>query len=278
MSEWTDIVDDVAGHIALLKEMGVRSVEFPAGFFSAWDRPPPVPVVREPLVRPVPRVAGAVAGVAFPPSQGMSAEARRVALEGVAAEVLACTGCPLHAAGRTRVVPGQGNADSPDVMFIGEAPGEEEDRQGLAFVGAAGQFLTKMIEAMGYTREQVFIANVCKCRPPRNRAPEAAEMQKCLPFLRKQISVIRPKVIVLLGGTAIKGVLNSQTGVTRMQGEWTAYEGIPVMPTYHPSYVIRFENSGDSAGMRAVKLQVWNALKRVLERLGKPVPQPGKKG
>jgi DNA polymerase len=168
-------------------------------------------------------------------------------------------------------VPGQGNPDSPDVMFIGEAPGEEEDQQGLAFVGAAGKFLTKMIEAMGYTREQVFIANICKCRPPRNRAPDEQEMKKCLPFLQEQIRVIRPKAIVLLGNTAIKGLLN-QTGVTRMQGVWTSYEGIPVMPTYHPSYVIRFENSGDATGMKTVKTQVWNALKLVLARLDRPVP------
>ena len=249
-------------------------MELPVGFFAAWDKavlqprpsamPPAMSFVREP---PSP-----------PPVTVLTPEARHAVLAKIEAEVRACSRCPLHAAGRTNVVPGQGNADAPDVMFIGEAPGEEEDRQGLAFVGAAGQFLTKMIEAMGYTREQVFIANICKCRPPRNRAPDATEMQQCLPFLREQVSIIRPKVIVLLGGTAIKGILNSQRGVTQVQGVWTAYEKIPVMPTYHPSYVIRFENSGDSAGMKAVKLQVWNALKLVLEKLGKPVPQPGKKG
>ena len=276
MSDWTDIIDDVAGHVALLKELGVRTVELPVGFFAAWDRPPPPPPVTLPPVvafeRFTPSATVSAATVA-----ALSPEERRAALEGIAERVKVCDNCPLHAEGRTKVVPGQGNADSPDVMFIGEAPGEEEDRQGLAFVGAAGQFLTKMILAMGYTREQVFIANICKCRPPRNRVPEPAEMQKCLPFLREQINVIRPKVIVLLGGTAIKGILNSQTGVTRMQGVWTSYEGIPVMPTYHPSYIIRFENSGDASGMKTAKLQVWNALKLVLARLGKPVPQQGKK-
>ncbi|MCL1920434.1 MAG: uracil-DNA glycosylase [Kiritimatiellaeota bacterium] len=284
MSDWTDIIDDVSAHVTLLKELGVRTVELPPGFFAAWDkagaqpRPPTVPAPMPPPHAP-PKAVAPVAVQPLPPmsAQELAPEARREALDKIAERVKVCTGCPLHAAGRTNVVPGQGNAESPDVMFIGEAPGEEEDRQGLAFVGAAGQFLTKMIAAMGYTREQVFIANICKCRPPRNRTPDAAEMQNCLPFLREQISVIRPKAIVLLGSTAIKGILNNQTGVTRMQGVWTVYEGIPVMPTYHPSYVIRFENAGDAVGMRKVKLEVWNALKLVLARLGRPVPQTGKK-
>lgn len=281
MSAWTDIIDDVVGHVALLKELGVRTVELPAGFFAAWDKPPPQPVppvAAQTLFEKFKLPEGVSARMsAPPPTVELTPEARREALAKIAARVKACEECPLHAAGRTNVVPGQGNPDAPDVMFIGEAPGEEEDQQGLAFVGAAGKFLTKMIEAMGYTREQVFIANICKCRPPRNRVPDAMEMQKCLPFLREQIRVIRPKVIVLLGGTAIKGILNSQTGVTRMQGAWTSYDGIPVMPTYHPSYIIRFENSGDAAGMRTAKLQVWNALKLVLARLGKPVPEQKKK-
>jgi len=278
MSDWTGIIDDVASHVTLLKELGVRTVELPPGFFAAWDKPAAAPA---PAAAPVPLAKLTLPGpvAEAPPAAGpLAPEARRKALADIAERVGVCVNCPLHAAGRANVVPGQGNPDSPDVMFIGEAPGEEEDRQGLAFVGAAGQFLTKMIEAMGYTREQVFIANICKCRPPRNRVPDAVEMQKCLPFLREQIRVIRPKTIVLLGGTAIKGILNSQMGVTRIQGTWTSYEGIPVMPTYHPSYIIRFENSGDAAGMKTAKLHVWNALKLVLARLGKPVPQPGKKG
>jgi len=282
MSAWTDIIDDVAGHVTLLKELGVRSMEMPPGFFDGWDGAGEVPRPRPSAVRePVEAFRlpeGAPSGMPAPSAAAVPPEARREALAKIAEAIGACRNCPLHAAGRTAVVPGQGNADAPDVMFIGEAPGEEEDRQGLAFVGAAGQFLTKMIGAMGYTRDEVFIANICKCRPPRNRAPDAAEMQRCLPFLREQISVIRPKVIVLLGGTAIKGILNSQAGVTKMQGAWTSYEGIPVMPTYHPSYVIRFENAGDAVGMRKVKMEVWNALKLVLARLGRPVPGQGAKG
>jgi len=292
MSEWTHLIDDVINYTTLLKELGIRTVEFQTDVFAAWD----AHVAKAGTgTHPAAGSATATSSHARTPAfekfrlpEGLSTETspaevgvdaspemRRAALSALAERIGVCTACPLHSAGRTKVVPGQGNACSPDIMFIGEAPGEEEDLQGLAFVGAAGQFLTKMITAMGYAREDVFIANVCKCRPPRNRVPDAIEMQKCLPFLREQIQIVRPKVIVLLGGTAIKGVLNNQVGVTRVQGQWTSYEGIPVMPTFHPSYILRFENSGDAEGMKTTKLQVWEALKRVLKHLGKPVPTPG---
>jgi DNA polymerase len=139
---------------------------------------------------------------AAPPDEPGEAAQR---LAGIAARIAACTACPLHPT-RTRTVPGQG-ALRPDVMFIGEGPGQDEDRQGLAFVGRAGQLLTKIIEAMGYPRDQVFIGNIVKCRPPENRAPEPAEMAACLPFLREQIACIRPRVIVALGGTNRKSVV-----------------------------------------------------------------------
>ena len=294
MSEWSDSIDGVIQHVTLLKELGQRTVELPVGFFAKWDATSPAskapapqgasqsrPATVTPSGKPAPfekfklpdsveieESRSPVTGVA------LSAEARVQALAKMAERVTVCTECPLHA-GRTKTVMGQGNSNSPDVMFIGEAPGEDEDIQGLAFVGAAGMFLTKMINAMGYQREDVYIANICKCRPPNNRPPEQHEIHKCLPFLREQIGIVRPKVIVLLGGTAIKAILN-QAGVMRIQGQWTAYEGIPVMPTYHPSYIIRFENKGDEEGTRAAKLQVWSALKLVLARLGKTVPAPKK--
>ena len=294
MSEWSDNIDALIQHVTLLKELGERTVELPAGFLAKWDAASPAAKQVAPqgatLSRPAP---GAQSGKPAPFEKFklpdsveieeniklvsgvlLTAEAREQALAKMAERIRVCTECPLHA-GRTKTVMGQGNSNSPDVMFIGEAPGEDEDIQGLAFVGAAGMFLTKMINAMGYQREDVYIANICKCRPPNNRPPEQHEIHKCLPFLREQINIIRPKVIVLLGGTAIKALLN-QAGVMRMQGQWTAYENIPVMPTYHPSYIIRFENKGDAEGTRAAKLQVWNALKLVLARLGKAVPAPKK--
>ena len=137
---------------------------------------------------------------------------------------------------------------------------------------AFGQFLTKMIEAMGYTRDDVFIANICKCRPSNNRTPTADEMRVCLPFLREQIRIVQPKTIVLLGGTAIRGLLATQAGVSRLQGNWTSYEGIPVMPTYHPAYILRFESAGDATGLKRAKTEVWRALKLVLAQLGRTPP------
>ena len=187
-----------------------------------------------------------------------------------AEELAACTKCPLATLGRQHVVPGQGNANSPDFMFIGEAPGADEDRQGLAFVGAAGQFLTKMIAAMGYTREQIFIANICKCRPPNNRTPNPQEMEACLPYLRRQIAAIRPKCIVLLGRTAMNGLFPTQR-IRRCT--WYEYAGIPVIATFHPSYIIRFNPVTDAVSLRTAKLEVWNALKLALARLGKQPPK-----
>jgi DNA polymerase len=287
MSDWTAIIDDVIDHVNLLKELGGRTVEIDPAVMAAWDARP----ARAPgATASVPSAPRAPGGTASPPSFALEAapppadlarsltpEKRRQALAELAARVDVCSACPLRQS-RTRSVPGQGNPDSPDVLFIGEAPGADEDVQGLAFVGAAGQLLTKMIAAMGYTRDDVFIANICKCRPPGNRTPAPEEMRTCLPFLREQIHIVRPKTIVLLGGTAIKGLLDTQVGVTRLQGQWTQYDGIPVMPTYHPAYILRFESGGDSAGLKAAKAQVWNALKLVLAYLDKPVPAPKKPG
>ena len=192
-----------------------------------------------------------------------------------AAELTACTQCDLHGLGRTHVVPGQGNANGPDFMFVGEAPGADEDRQGLAFVGAAGQFLTKMIAAMGYTREQVFIANICKCRPPNNRTPSPPEMAACVPYLKRQIKLIQPKCLILLGNTAMRGLFPD---MLVRRGQWHMYEGIPAIGTFHPAYILRFDSARDPAGLRKAKLEVWNTLKLALARLGKTPPAIQKKG
>ena len=192
-----------------------------------------------------------------------------------AAELTACTRCDLHGLGRTHVVPGQGNANGPDFMFVGEAPGADEDRQGLAFVGAAGQFLTKMIAAMGYTREQVFIANICKCRPPNNRTPSPPEMAACVPYLKRQIKLVKPKCLILLGNTAMRGLFPD---APMRRGQWQMYEGIPAIGTFHPAYILRFDSARDPAGLRKAKLEVWNTLKLALARLGKTPPAIQKKG
>jgi DNA polymerase len=189
------------------------------------------------------------------------------ALRQIAVEADACRNCGLHQ-GRNRVVPGQG-ASAPEVLFVGEGPGEDEDRQGQAFVGRAGQLLTQMIEAMGYSREQVFIANIVKCRPPGNRKPEPAEMEACLPFLRRQIALLKPKVIVAMGATAVQGLVPGLgEGITKVRGKWMHCEGIDLMPTFHPSYLLR---------MPSMKREAWEDLKEVLRFLGRTPPPPKKK-
>ena len=180
--------------------------------------------------------------------------------------IAGCMKCSLHET-RTRTVPGQGSS-RPEIMFIGEAPGFDEDQQGLAFVGRAGQLLTKMIQAMGYTREKVFIGNILKCRPPGNRAPMPDEMTACLPYLKAQIALLKPKVIIALGATAVKGLLNTSTGITRLRGTWLSFEGVDVMPTYHPAYLLRNTSA---------KKEVWEDLKTVLNHLGRTPPPREKK-
>jgi len=160
------------------------------------------------------------------------------ALRRIADEVADCRRCPDLAAARNKTVPGQGSARA-DLMFIGEGPGADEDRQGLAFVGRAGQLLTKMIDAIGMTREEVFIANIIKCRPPGNRKPAPEEESNCAPYLARQIEIIRPKVIVALGGTAAQYLLQTHDGITRLRGRFYPYMGAQLMPTFHPAYVLR---------------------------------------
>lgn len=183
-------------------------------------------------------------------------------LEAIASHISSCTNCALCEM-RTTTVPGEGHGDGPDIMFIGEGPGAEEDAKGRPFVGKAGQLLTKMIEAMGYERSQLYITNVVKCRPPNNRKPVKEEMELCLPYLRQQIGLIKPKIIVGLGGTAMEGLLGRPVGITRMRGVWQEYDGIKLMPTFHPSYLLRDPSK---------KKEAWADLKLVLAELGKEPP------
>ncbi len=182
----------------------------------------------------------------------------------IAEAVAKCVKCSLHKT-RTKTVPGQGSI-RPEILFIGEGPGEDEDRQGIPFIGRAGKLLTRLIVRMGFTREEVFIANIVKCRPPGNRKPLPEEVKACLPYLEKQIVVLRPKVIVLLGASALAGLIPSGLPgrtISKVRGQWLEYEGIPSMPTFHPSYLLRNQKA---------MWDVWNDMQLVLERLGRSVP------
>ena len=180
------------------------------------------------------------------------------------AECQLCSRATHH----TQTVFGEGNPNA-ELMFVGEAPGAEEDRTGRPFVGRAGAKLDEMIRAMGFQREEVYIANVLKSRPPNNRTPLADEVDACGPFLAAQVRIIRPTVIVSLGGPASKLLLETEQGITRLRGRWGTYNAadlqVPVMPTFHPAYILRNPT-------REVRLEVWEDLQEVLKRLGRSVP------
>ena len=171
-------------------------------------------------------------------------------------DCLQCRGCGLWET-RTHVVFGVGNPEA-EILLIGEGPGADEDMQGLAFVGAAGQLLTKMIAAMGMTREEVYICNIVKCRPPQNRTPFPEEAAACLPYLRQQVALVRPQVIVLLGATAARAVLGDQARITRDRGRWVERKGVFIMPTYHPAALLRDESK---------KRDAWHDFQAVRDKL-----------
>jgi DNA polymerase len=184
---------------------------------------------------------------------------------------MVCTLCPHLAASRTQVVFGVGNPDA-ELMFVGEAPGEDEDLRGEPFVGKAGQLLTKIIETMGFARSDLYIANVLKCRPDMpagesgNRKPRPAEMATCLPYLRRQIEIIEPRAIVALGATAMEGLLGQTAPMNQLRGRWHEFNGIPLMATYHPAYLLRNQALTE-------KRKVWEDMLLVLERLGKNISE-----
>jgi DNA polymerase len=196
-------------------------------------------------------------------------DGRLTKLETLKRSILTCTRCPKLVASRTQVVYGVGNPFA-ELLFVGEAPGEEEDLRGEPFVGRAGQLLTKIIGAMEFTREDIFIANVLKCRPDMpagesgNRKPKPTEMATCLPWLTQQIELIKPKVIVALGLTAVEGLLGEPRTMREVRGRWLDYRGVPLMPTYHPAYLLRNQTLAE-------KRKVWEDMLLVLEKLGRPI-------
>jgi DNA polymerase len=205
------------------------------------------------------------------PALNIAPGERSAAFAALRERALACTKCPHLVTSRKSVVFGVGNPDA-QLMFVGEAPGADEDRQGEPFVGAAGQLLDKIIVAMGLTRPSVYIANILKCRPDTpgqrfgNRPPRPDEIGTCIPYLLEQVQLIQPRVIVALGGTAVTGLFGlPDFRITRQRGTWLDFHGMPVMPTFHPSYLLRAEEGPDKG--RATKRQLWEDMLQVMEKL-----------
>jgi DNA polymerase len=205
------------------------------------------------------------------PAVEISGSSKVDQLRHLAERASVCVKCPNLVARRHTVVFGVGNPDAK-LVFVGEAPGEEEDLQGEPFVGRAGQLLTKMIIAMGLTREQIYIANIVKCRPdmppgvPGNRKPTKLEMETCVPYLRAQLEVIKPTAMVALGATAVEGLLGPIGNIGSLRGRFLEYRGTPLMPTYHPSYLLRNQSNTE-------KRKVWEDLLKVMERLEMPISE-----
>ena len=235
----------LADLLAYLGEMGYGDVYLrPRKAPASVEAPPPVPA---PIVAAAP-----------PPPAPMDEEtAGRVAeLAALAGVAEACTRCRL-AEGRTKVVFGSGHPTA-ELMFVGEGPGADEDRQGLPFVGAAGELLTRIIQAIEMTREEVYIANVVKCRPPGNRDPQPDEVAACRGYLDKQIALVRPRVLVALGKVAAQALLGNDAPIGRMRGQWHQVQGIPTMVTYHPAALLRNQ---------ALKRPTWEDMQQVRDFL-----------
>lgn len=205
------------------------------------------------------------------PTVELTPERKEVEMARIRERALACVKCPNLASSRRNVVFGVGTIHT-ELMFVGEAPGMDEDEQGEPFVGKAGQLLTKIIQTMGLSREKVYIANVLKCRPDTpgqgagNRPPTPDEMNTCKPYLLAQISVIRPKVIVALGATAINGLLGKNPGIMKLRGKWQDFNGVLLMPTFHPAYLLRNQALSE-------KRKVWEDMLAVMEKLAMPISE-----
>lgn len=215
--------------------------------------------LREDIKAQVELLAEAGADFVVPLPEGPAATPS--AFDELESHILACRLCPLHEH-RTRAVPGEGNR-AAELMFVGEGPGRDEDLQGRPFVGRAGHLLRKIIAAMTFREEEVYITNVVKCRPPENRVPLKEEIEACWPYLVRQIELIRPRVIVTLGKTPTDLFVPGREGMTARRGKFGEYRGIPVMPTFHPSYLVRNEAN------RELKRMVWEDMQKVMELLGR---------
>ncbi len=253
-------MNQIAEHLRFFQELGVTGVSRDPRWRRREQPAPPADASASPSID-----AGTAA-----PSAGLEDAPGTPVLVRSAADVLAdirtdlgeCTRCKLHTQGRRQIVFGVGSATA-DIMFVGEAPGADEDEQGVPFVGRAGQLLTKMIEAMGLRRDEVYITNVLKCRPPGNRNPEPDEIQTCQPFLFRQIASIEPKVVIALGAFAARTLLETAEPISKLRGRVFDFRGARLVPTFHPSFLLR------SPGY---KREAWEDLKTALGVLGRTPP------
>lgn len=249
-----------------LEAGAARAAEPPIASAAPFAPPDPEEVprgelprmARRPAAAPQPSVSTLVPTFTVPAGR----EAKLVRLTALAGEVAACTACKLHET-RTQTVFARGNPQA-ELCFVGEGPGADEDAQGEPFVGKAGQLLDRMIVAMGLSRDEVYVCNIVKCRPPDNRKPDPAEMAACSPWLAEQLALLEPKIIVALGATAVEGLLGPIGGITRVRGQWKLYrQRVRVMPTFHPAYLLRNPPA---------KADVWKDLQEVVKQLGRTLP------
>jgi|SRR5687768_2467882 len=283
MDAYNDLLDATISHLHDLKRQGTRFVPVSPDLLKSLSAPAPqrtamsvsnraatAPLSLAPVSTPPPMPAPRPAEPAIVFSKDIS---KLQAFEQLRERALVCQKCSNLVASRKNVVFGVGSMDA-ELMFIGEAPGAEEDEQAEPFVGRAGQLLTKIIQTMGLSREQVYIANILKCRPDTpgqdygNRPPTPEEMERCLPYLHAQIDLIKPKAIVALGATAVDGLFGKVPGlgITKLRGKWREYRGIPVMPTYHPSYLLRPNPNN-------IKREAWEDMMQVMDRLQMPISE-----
>jgi DNA polymerase len=250
--------DELRDHLEFFQELGVDGMRGDAAWRKRSVGSDPTRPGSDPSLGSDPSPAGSdPKPLQIAPSNVAVFASAAEALAAIRTDIGDCTRCKLHTLGRQQVVFGVGNP-SADLMFVGEAPGADEDLQGEPFVGRAGQLLTKIIEAIGLAREDVYIANVIKCRPPGNRNPEPDEVAQCEPFLFRQIDQIKPKVIVALGKFAAQCLLKTTDPITRLRGREFKYRDAILMPTYHPAYLLRTPSA---------KREVWEDMKRVRDIL-----------
>jgi len=270
---YNELLDATIQHLENLKSRGVRHLAVAPETLRALAQSAPKiptanfqPPIEKAPVTPAARIETTVPTTASPLVTRHSSPEKAAAFAALRERALTCVKCAHLASSRQHVVFGVGNIDSP-LMFVGEAPGADEDEQGEPFVGAAGQLLTKIIQATGLSRADVYIANILKCRPDTpgqsagNRKPTPEEMTTCIPYLHEQIDLIQPRVIVALGATAVEGLLGKTVGITKLRGHWQMYRGTPLMPTYHPAYLLRNQ-------ALSTKREVWEDMLAVMEKLG----------